>query len=77
MKIAGWSGAQRRSLAGDASFRRYDRLTLGSRKAVLMEQANLATAENFDVSLIKVLKELQQLSHVGTCGRDDLTIMHA
>ena len=37
LKTAGWSGAQRRPLAGDASFRRYDRLTLGSRKAVLMD----------------------------------------
>ena len=37
LKTAGWFGAQRRPLAGDASFRRYDRLTLGSRKAVLMD----------------------------------------
>ncbi len=34
---AGWPSAQRRPLAGDASFRRYDRVTLGPRKAVLMD----------------------------------------
>lgn len=34
---AGWGGAERRLLAGDASFRRYDRLTQGSRTAVLMD----------------------------------------
>jgi len=36
---AGWSGAARRPLAGDASFRRYDRVTdqAGTRRAVLMD----------------------------------------
>jgi len=34
---AGWGDAQRRPLAGDASFRRYDRLSLGERRAVLMD----------------------------------------
>lgn len=34
---AGWGGAARRPLAGDASFRRYERLTLGERRAVLMD----------------------------------------
>ena len=33
----GWDGAQRTALAGDASFRRYERLTLGDRGAVLMD----------------------------------------
>ncbi|MDH5748195.1 MAG: phosphotransferase [Rhodospirillales bacterium] len=33
----GWDGATRRPLAGDASFRRYDRLTLDGRRAVLMD----------------------------------------
>ena len=37
LESAGWCGAQRRPLAGDASFRRYDRVTLGPRKAVLMD----------------------------------------
>ena len=34
---AGWNGATRTTLAGDASFRRYDRVTIGSRIAVLMD----------------------------------------
>ncbi|MDX1575041.1 MAG: phosphotransferase, partial [Kiloniellales bacterium] len=34
---AGWAGADRRPLAGDASFRRYERLSLGGRRAVLMD----------------------------------------
>jgi aminoglycoside/choline kinase family phosphotransferase len=33
----GWAAAESRPLAGDASFRRYDRLTLGDRRAVLMD----------------------------------------
>lgn len=34
---AGWSGARRVLLAADASFRRYDRVTRGARRAVLMD----------------------------------------
>ncbi len=34
---AGWSNAARRPLAGDASFRRYDRLETASARAVLMD----------------------------------------
>ncbi len=34
---AGWGAAERGLLAGDASFRRYDRLTLGGKTAVLMD----------------------------------------
>ncbi|NQU60703.1 MAG: phosphotransferase [Rhodospirillales bacterium] len=34
---SGWDGAQRQRLAGDASNRRYERLTLGNRKAMLMD----------------------------------------
>lgn len=34
---AGWSAASRAPLAGDASFRRYERLELGGRCAVLMD----------------------------------------
>ena len=34
---AGWAGAARRPLAGDASFRRYDRLERSGRPAVLMD----------------------------------------
>ncbi len=33
----GWGGARRRPLAGDASFRRYERLADGARRAVLMD----------------------------------------
>jgi N-acetylmuramate 1-kinase len=33
----GWAGAQRSVLAADASFRRYDRIHLGPRRAVLMD----------------------------------------
>ncbi|MGH6717845.1 MAG: aminoglycoside phosphotransferase family protein [Alphaproteobacteria bacterium] len=34
---AGWDGAEHRPLAGDASFRRYDRVFQGDRRAVLMD----------------------------------------
>jgi len=34
---AGWAGAKRGVLAGDASFRRYDRIVKGDRVAVLMD----------------------------------------
>jgi aminoglycoside/choline kinase family phosphotransferase len=37
LAAAGWTGAARRALAGDASFRRYERLRGGSRRAVLMD----------------------------------------
>ncbi|MBF0562633.1 MAG: phosphotransferase [Alphaproteobacteria bacterium] len=37
LEDAGWGGARRGCLAGDASFRRYDRLEEGERRAVLMD----------------------------------------
>ena len=37
LTLAGWEAAQRRHLAGDASDRRYERLTLGRQTAVLMD----------------------------------------
>ncbi len=37
LDAAGWSGAVRRPLAGDASFRRYERLVRGRRRAILMD----------------------------------------
>lgn len=37
LEQAGWGDAQRRPLAGDASFRRYERLHHGSQTAVLMD----------------------------------------
>jgi aminoglycoside/choline kinase family phosphotransferase len=37
LKAAGWASAERGLLAGDASFRRYDRLKMAGRNAVLMD----------------------------------------
>jgi N-acetylmuramate 1-kinase len=37
LTTAGWGSAARTALAGDASFRRYWRLTDGARRAVLMD----------------------------------------
>lgn len=37
LAAAGWGGGRRSVLAQDASFRRYDRVALGDRKAVLMD----------------------------------------
>lgn len=37
LEAAGWAGAERRLLAADASFRRYDRVTRGQDSAVLMD----------------------------------------
>ena len=37
LSAAGWSAARRTVLAGDASFRRYDRLRQGDERAVLMD----------------------------------------
>ncbi|MFZ1725957.1 MAG: phosphotransferase [Albidovulum sp.] len=37
LRLSGWSSAARKSLAGDASSRRYERLTMGDRGAVLMD----------------------------------------
>ncbi|MEM9852771.1 MAG: aminoglycoside phosphotransferase, partial [Pseudomonadota bacterium] len=36
LTCAGWGGADRAPLAGDASFRRYERIRQGDRRAVLM-----------------------------------------
>lgn len=37
LETSGWSGAARQPLAGDASARRYERLALGRRRAILMD----------------------------------------
>ena len=37
LESAGWGGAERQLLAADASFRRYDRIFLGNKTAVLMD----------------------------------------
>ena len=37
LERSGWSGAKRMPIAGDASFRRYERVTHGTQRAVLMD----------------------------------------
>ena len=37
IESAGWRGARRKPLAGDASFRRYERITMGGETAVIMD----------------------------------------
>ncbi len=37
LETAGWGGAHRAKLAGDASFRHYERITNGGRRAMLMD----------------------------------------
>ena len=37
LERCGWKGARRERLAGDASFRHYDRVRAGRRTAVLMD----------------------------------------
>src|SRR5450432_3788664 len=37
LAAAGWRSAERRRLAGDASFRRYERLAMDGRRAILMD----------------------------------------
>ena len=60
LEAAGWSGAKRRSLAGDASFRRYDRVTLGPRKAVLMD----ALPDKEDIRpFLTIAKHLRSLGY--------------
>lgn len=54
----GWDGAERMALAGDASFRRYQRLTLGDRGAVLMDAP--PPEENVD-AFVAVARHLKSL----------------
>jgi aminoglycoside/choline kinase family phosphotransferase len=55
----GWGGAQRRILADDASFRRYERICQGERRAVLMD----APPEKEDVRpFLKIAEILLQLN---------------
>ena len=54
----GWGTAERRPLAGDASFRRYERLTLGGERAVLMD----APPESEDVRpFVRMARHLKGL----------------
>ncbi len=60
LNAAGWDGAEITSLAGDASFRRYDRVNLGSRKAVLMD----APPEKEDIKpFLSICRHLLSLSY--------------
>ena len=57
---AGWGGAVRNTLAADASFRRYDRIRLGSRRAVLMD----APPEHEDIApFIQLARHLRGLGY--------------
>ena len=54
----GWDGAERTALAGDASFRRYERLTLGDRGAVLMDAPRSEEDIDAFVAIARHLKSL-------------------
>ena len=54
---AGWQGAHRTPLAGDASFRRYERLSHGSARAVLMDAPPIEDVRPF-VALARHLNGL-------------------
>ncbi len=57
---AGWPGAVRETLAADASFRRYDRIRLGNRRAVLMD----APPEHEDIApFIDLARHLRGLGY--------------
>ncbi len=57
---AGWPGAVRETLAADASFRRYHRIRLGARRAVLMD----APPEHEDiVPFIRLARHLRGLGY--------------
>ena len=59
LATAGWKGAERETLAADASFRRYDRVTHGTRRAVLMD----APPDKEDVRpFVKLARHLAGLS---------------
>jgi len=54
----GWGGAARKTLAGDASFRRYDRLTDSGRGAVLMDAPPPKEDVDAFVAIARHLKSL-------------------
>ncbi len=54
----GWDGALRAPLAGDASFRRYQRLSLGGRRAVLMDAPPPEEDVDAFVAIARHLKSL-------------------
>jgi len=57
LAAAGWSAAERRTLAGDASFRRYDRLIRGGDTAVLMDAPPQEDVRPF-VTVAEILRGL-------------------
>ena len=60
LEACGWRGAARATLAADASFRRYDRIRLGQRRAVLMD----APPDREDiVPFIRVARHLAALGY--------------
>jgi N-acetylmuramate 1-kinase len=62
LQTHGWGSAERSLLAGDASFRRYDRLIEGSRRAVLMD----APPPEEDVRpFAKLARHLRHLGYSG------------
>ena len=60
LESAGWAGAVRENLAADASFRSYDRIRLGARRAVLMN----APPEHEDITpFIDLARHLRGLGY--------------
>ncbi len=58
LKAQGWGAPRRAPLAGDASFRRYERLTLGERRAVLMDAPPAHEDVRPYVAVDKILRRL-------------------
>ena len=54
----GWSGVQRTPMEGDASFRRYERLVLGGRRAMLMDAPPPEESVDSFVAVARHLKSL-------------------
>ena len=59
LERAGWGGARRLPLAGDASFRRYERLEDGARRAVLMDAPPPAEDVRPFAALARHLRKLE------------------
>ncbi|HLF58406.1 MAG TPA: phosphotransferase [Alphaproteobacteria bacterium] len=58
LKAHGWGGAKRLRLAGDASFRHYERVTQGGRTAVLMDAPPAKENVRSYVTVARILKRL-------------------
>lgn len=70
LAAAGWQDGERRKLAGDASFRRYERLTLAGRRAVLMDAPPPQEDVRPFLAVAAVLQRLG-LSAPGILARDE------